>query len=216
MHHGSETYFVIGEGVLGDALGGREAEVDGRTTALSDAAADVPQFRFSRLGPKGAGKQLGRANRLKIAEAMTVANVTPGVIPAGYTYFGQFLDHDLTFDKSVLMEGVDIAPATLKQFRSPSLDLDSLYGNGPQDAGSAQLYEADGIHLKSGAAVGGPPDPTCRATAPAWRRSGMSATTRTWRSRSSTPLSSAFTIASSTRLSTECRRRSGSGRGGRS
>ena len=29
------------------------------------------------------------------------------------------------------MEGVDIPPATLLQSRSPSLDLDSLYGNGP-------------------------------------------------------------------------------------
>ena len=70
---------------------------------------------------------------------MTVANVAAGIIPAGFTYLGQFLDHDLTFDKSALMEGVDIAPATLKQFRSPSLDLDSLYGNGPQDVGSAGL-----------------------------------------------------------------------------
>jgi Animal haem peroxidase len=157
MDHGSETYFVIGEGVLGEALGGREAEIDGRLTALTEAAAAVPQFRFSRLGPKGTGKQLGKPNRLKIAEAMTVANVTSGEIPAGFTYLGQFLDHDLTFDKSVLMEGVDIAPASLKQFRSPSLDLDSLYGNGPQDPGSAQLYEGDGIHLKSGAAAGGPP-----------------------------------------------------------
>jgi hypothetical protein len=157
MEHGSETYFVIGEGVLGEELGGREALVDGRLAALADAPAAVVQFRFSRLGPKGAGKQLGRPNRLKIADAMTVANVTAGVVPAGFTYLGQFLDHDLTFDKSVLMEGVDIAPATLKQFRSPSLDLDSLYGNGPQDAGSAQLYDADGIHLKTGAATGGPP-----------------------------------------------------------
>ena len=31
------------------------------------------------------------------------------------------------------MEGVDISPATLLQSRSPSLDLDSLYGNGPAD-----------------------------------------------------------------------------------
>jgi heme peroxidase len=157
MEHGAETYFVIGEGVLGEGLGGREAQVDGRSIELAAAPEAVQQFRFSRLGPKGTGKQLGKPNRVKIAEAMTVANVAAGVIPAGFTYLGQFLDHDLTFDKSGLMEGVDIAPATLKQFRSPSLDLDSLYGNGPQDAGSAKLYAADGIHLKTGTATGGPP-----------------------------------------------------------
>jgi hypothetical protein len=148
--HGTESYFVVGEGLLGETLGGRP-------DALAGAAEVVPVFHFSRMGPKGAGKQLGKPNRIKIAEAMTVDDLGQGQIPAGYTYLGQFLDHDLTFDKSALMEGVDISPATLLQSRSPSLDLDSLYGNGPGDPGSAQFYEADGIHLKMGAASGGPP-----------------------------------------------------------
>src|SRR3954454_23779621 len=156
QRHGAETYFVVGEGVLGESLGGRTVEGASRGTSVTAAPAAVPLFRFSRLGPKGAGKQLGRPNRIKIAQAMTAGNVAPGIVPAGFTYLGQFLDHDLTFDKSTLMEGVDIAPATLQQFRSPSLDLDSLYGNGPHDAGSAHFYEADGIHLKQGAAQGGP------------------------------------------------------------
>src|SRR4051794_28187276 len=63
--HGSESYFVIGEGLLGESLGGRRL-------ARTGAAAAVPQFHFSRLGPKGTGKQLGEPNRRKIAEAMTV------------------------------------------------------------------------------------------------------------------------------------------------
>jgi hypothetical protein len=45
----------------------------------------------------------------------------------------------------------------LLQSRSPSLDLDSLYGNGPADPGSAKFYNNDGIHLKEGAAQPGPP-----------------------------------------------------------
>jgi heme peroxidase len=154
--HGSESYFVIGEGLLGETRGGRDAA----PTPTGDAAAEaVPPFRFSRLGPKGAGKQLGKSNRIKIAEAMTLQDLTeaPGQVAAGYTYLGQFLDHDLTFDKSGLLEGVDISPAMLVQSRSPSLDLDSLYGNGPDDPGSAQFYESDGIHLRQGAAQGGPP-----------------------------------------------------------
>jgi Animal haem peroxidase len=74
-------------------------------------------------------------------------------IPAGFTYLGQFIDHDLTFDKTNVMLGANVSPATMLQARSPSLDLDSLYGAGPQDPGSAKFYEADGLHLKLGKTV---------------------------------------------------------------
>jgi hypothetical protein len=152
--HGSETYYIVGEGIVGEAGGGRNAAL---RAAPVTAGPPAPPFHFSRLGPSGAGKQLGKPNRLKIALAMTVDDAGQGTIPAGFTYLGQFIDHDLTFDKSDLMEGANISPATLLQSRSPSLDLDSLYGDGPSDPASAQLYEADGLHLKMGAAVGGPP-----------------------------------------------------------
>ena len=148
--HGSESYFVLGEGLFEETL-------EGKPRMLAAVEETVPPFRFSRMGPKGTGKQLAEPNRLKIAQAMTVDNLSPGQIPAGYTYLGQFLDHDLTFDKSSLMEGVDISPAVLVQSRSPSLDLDSLYGAGPQDPGSEKFYKADGVHLKMGKADGGPP-----------------------------------------------------------
>lgn len=53
-------------------------------------------------------------------------------ISAGYTYFGQFIDHDLTFDPaSSLMQKND--PEALVNYRTPRLDLDSLYGRGPAD-----------------------------------------------------------------------------------
>ena len=71
-------------------------------------------------------------------------------IPAGFTYLGQFVDHDLTFDKTTVALGEHVSPADLLQARSPSLDLDSLYGAGPADPASAKFYEADGIHLKMG------------------------------------------------------------------
>jgi Animal haem peroxidase len=150
-HHGSESYFVVGEGLISESLGGR----DERKLAAAGAAAAAPPFRFSRLGPKGSGKQLAEPNRRRIAEAMTAGNQTNGAIGAGFTYLGQFIDHDLTFDKTALMEGADIDPATLEQGRSPSLDLDCLYGLGPQDPGSAMFY-SDDRHLKMGDADGAP------------------------------------------------------------
>jgi hypothetical protein len=51
-------------------------------------------------------------------------------IPAGYTYLGQFVDHDITFDPaSSLQQQND--PDALHDFRTPRFDLDSLYGGGP-------------------------------------------------------------------------------------
>jgi heme peroxidase len=60
-------------------------------------------------------------------------------IPALYTYFGQFVDHDITFDPmSSLIKQND--PDGLVDFRNPALDLDNVYGRGPND----QPYMYDG------------------------------------------------------------------------
>jgi hypothetical protein len=68
-------------------------------------------------------------------------------LPAGYTYFGQFVDHDITFDPvSSLTRQND--PDGLVDFRTPRFDLDSLYGRGPSD--QPYLYEEDGVHLVLG------------------------------------------------------------------
>jgi Animal haem peroxidase len=150
--HGSESYFVEGEGLLTESVGGREPQAAAaRTTAA--AARATPPFRFSRMGPNGRGRQLGDANRAKLGRAMTAGRGTPSQIPAGFTYLGQFVDHDLTFDKTDVTLGTAVSPAALLQARSPSLDLDSLYGAGPQDPESAKFYAADGIHLKMGRTV---------------------------------------------------------------
>src|SRR6266545_3498229 len=53
-------------------------------------------------------------------------------IPSGYTYLGQFIDHDITFDPvSSLQRQND--PDGLTDFRTPRFDLDSLYGNVPNN-----------------------------------------------------------------------------------
>jgi hypothetical protein len=51
-----------------------------------------------------------------------------GTIPAGYTYLGQFIDHDITFNPRPGLDGVEEPRENL---RTPRLDLDSLYGGGP-------------------------------------------------------------------------------------
>src|SRR5215208_980757 len=142
--HGSESFFVPGEGLLGETAGGRQP------TLAPEVEAAAPPFRFSRLGPKGSRKQLSKANLTKLGSLMAADGGRTGQIPAGFTYLGQFVDHDLTFDRTNVMLGDHVSPGQLIQARSPSLDLDSLYGAGPADPGSAKFYESDGIHLKPG------------------------------------------------------------------
>jgi hypothetical protein len=146
QRHGSESYFVIGEGLLGESVGGRPP------TLSAPAEAATPPFRFSRMGPSGIDHQLGTAARERLADVIASGGGGASQIPAGFTYLGQFVDHDLTFDKTAVMLGENVTPAELLQARSPSLDLDSLYGAGPDDPGSEKFYEADGIHLRMGKA----------------------------------------------------------------
>jgi len=59
----------------------------------------------------------------------TAADDNPGV-PAGFTYLGQFIDHNITFDPtSMLGQRADVG--NLVDFRPPRLDLANLYGAGP-------------------------------------------------------------------------------------
>jgi len=53
-------------------------------------------------------------------------------IPALYTYLGQFVDHDLTFDPASSLQQQD-DPDGLVDFRTPKFDLDNVYGRGPDD-----------------------------------------------------------------------------------
>ena len=80
--HGSESFFVLGEGLLGEAAGGREPTLP----LARDVAAVTPPFRFSRLGPKGTGKQLSKTNLQKIGSLMAAGTGGQGQIPAGFTY----------------------------------------------------------------------------------------------------------------------------------
>ena len=62
-------------------------------------------------------------------------------IPALYTYLGQFIDHDLTFDPASSLQMQD-DPDALTDFRTPAFDLDNIYGRGPDD--QPYMYDTDG------------------------------------------------------------------------
>jgi hypothetical protein len=49
---------------------------------------------------------------------------------AGVTFFGQFLDHDMTFDLTSRL-GFPTQPIRSPNARTPFFDLDSVYGGGP-------------------------------------------------------------------------------------
>jgi Animal haem peroxidase len=78
-------------------------------------------------------------------------------ISAGYTYLGQFIDHDLTFDPNSSLDKQN-DPNALVDYRTPRFDLDSVYGRGPDD--QPYLYQDDGLHLLLGKQLtGNPHDP---------------------------------------------------------
>ncbi len=79
--------------------------------------------------------------RLKMKDLADIMYGSKGGVnsrkPAGYTYLGQFLAHDLTFDTTSIKEQ-QVDPEQINNFRTPSLDLDSIYGAGP--ASNPHLY----------------------------------------------------------------------------
>ena len=58
---------------------------------------------------------------------------------AGWPFFGQFVAHDITADRSPLTHRGD--PERVLNFRSPRLNLEAVYGGGP--TGSPYLFDRD-------------------------------------------------------------------------
>lgn len=97
---------------------------------------------FGRMFPTLSPLTASDAALQDLADAMK--DVNPGDpagnnqnVPAGFTYLGQFVDHDITLDLTSISEKQK-DPLATENFRTPSLDLDSVYGRGPD--GSPHLY----------------------------------------------------------------------------
>src|SRR6266446_4987245 len=103
------------------------------------------------------------ANLHKLGDAMSSTEDDPkdgkddeeSGIPALYTYFGQFIDHDITFDPASSLQKQN-DPDALIDFRTPAFDLDNVYGRGPDD--QPYMYGSPKTFLLGTALQNGAPD----------------------------------------------------------
>jgi Animal haem peroxidase len=113
-------------------------------------ASDTPTVRaaLKELGKKGgimdASDDIDIAANPNIARdlitnpALNVNNPNNPSLTAGMTFLGQFIDHDMTFDPTSSLER-QTDPEAIQNFRNPLLELDNLYGSGPN--ASPHLYD---------------------------------------------------------------------------
>ncbi len=107
--------------------------------ALQALAGNADPGKFGRMFPTLTAMEADEDDLFELAEAMkdkvdAQGNTDPAGdnpnIPAGFTYLGQFVDHDITLDTTPL-DQQQADPLATSNFRTPALDLDSLYGDGP-------------------------------------------------------------------------------------
>lgn len=68
-------------------------------------------------------------------------------IPAGYTYLMQFINHDIAFSKVPGIPSNTLKADQINMAPYPSLNLDSVYGLGPNHSDSANLYDGNKLRL---------------------------------------------------------------------
>jgi hypothetical protein len=154
-------------GKHGEPVRGRHSDpVRGLTSAGSSA---IFQGRFGRMFRSLPGAFFGtdddenHKHLEALGEAMSNTLDPPkdgkddeeSGTPALYTYFGQFVDHDLTFDPASSLQKQD-DPDGLTDFRTPALDLDNVYGRGPDD--QPYMYDAGGRRFLLGVHIHGGDD----------------------------------------------------------
>lgn len=93
-------------------------------------------------GPNGPMKAAARPARTK-------------KVPVGFVFLGQFIDHDITLDITSSLDTVNVANQ-IPNARTPTLDLDCIYGAGPE--AQPFMYSSDrhfkGAKLLTGTEMG--------------------------------------------------------------
>ena len=138
---------------------------------------------FGHLAPAYTNPQiLEEIGRVGGAMDGKSANDRTDSVPVGMIFFGQFLDHDITLDATTTFDSVIDNPGEIGNVRTPTLDLDCIYGLGPEaqpylyaqggafggaklltgadnpgQNGSNQLHEHDLLRAPNGRAIIGDP-----------------------------------------------------------
>jgi hypothetical protein len=187
-----EDITLLKDAVAGFAVGGTA----GAAVATAEQEEVLFETPFDYLFPSAArlpaddpAKVTAVVAGLKaLGDAMVEDSLAPGegplqptgnsTIPPVYTYWGQFIDHDLTAntDRPSSVSDItkpDLTPVppddvvkNLKNLRQPTANLDSVYGDGPtfdpsQPTKAGRMY--DGIKLRVGKVAKNPdplPDPS--------------------------------------------------------
>lgn len=173
--HGQTVYLGTVNGVLATAHN-LNAELDTPFDLL--AVAETTPFDYMFPDLQTSSKNLlpesaqTVANLKRLGRAMSEAGDTAqqdSAIPAAYTYFGQLLDHEITLTleaapgslpalndpKFAPLGSADEVRKKIKNGRSPSLDLDCIYGLLPH--GNAEFRNGDRMRLGSVSATGNRP-----------------------------------------------------------
>lgn len=87
------------------------------------------QAGYSRLFDTGPA--FDEAALMDLACAMRAGEEVQTGLPSGIVYFGQFVDHDITRDETRIADAGKLDPEQTPNYRTPALDLDSIYGRGP-------------------------------------------------------------------------------------
>lgn len=139
---------------------------------LPPFAADTPRVRSQLLEIGKAGGIMDAMDDLAAGPILLITdpaksqdNLNNPNLTAGMTFFGQFLDHDMTLDPTSSLER-QVDPEMIANFLTPTLALDNVYGAGPAAARistiRAPAVAASSSSLKK---PGHPTNTICRAIA---------------------------------------------------
>jgi hypothetical protein len=159
-HWNRSRYYVVGRGIV------EEPDFLSKgfhpTASVAETKRPVSQQPVGKYGPMfrdvvSAASKVDRQEMIdkliKLGQSMNRPTVTAGsveeqsIIPSGYTYLGQLIAHELSFDKTEMPAWDGLKPWN---YRSPQIDLDSIYGRGPFH--EPELYE-DAARLKVGETI---------------------------------------------------------------
>ncbi len=149
------TQFALAETVRGRFPRAPHSKAETFTRMFPDlppfaAQTDDMRTAASQLGALGGPLDAGDINQDPFLSLANQAEFSPNNfdnpdMSAGLTFVGQFLDHDITFDRRSAIAAL-ADPNRTVNFRSAAFDLDQVYGEGPQ--GSPELYDQTGTDIK--------------------------------------------------------------------